>query len=106
MQRIQALALLAECTGDHIWSEDYCRRRGVPQAWIDELADCYESSFFRDTETIYVEDGPTNQYQGVRDVDLAIRLGQFLGIDTASLQTLALTRGGLVRAIREAVEEG
>ncbi len=106
MHRLKALDLLAECTGDHIWSEDYCRRRGVPEAWIHDLADCFESNFFRDTETIYASDGPTNQYHGVRDVDVAIRLGETLGIDIEHLRCLAFSRAALVQAIREAVEEG
>ena len=66
--RLRALRLLAECTGDDIWSLQHCRSRGVPQHWLEELADCFESNPQRDDETIYVEDRPSNQYEGVRDV--------------------------------------
>lgn len=98
--------LLSECTGDHIWSLDHCLARGLPPSWMDELSDCFESSFERDSETIYVGEQVTNQYQGIRDVDLAIRLGEFLGVDVNCLQANSATRAELVRNIRHAVEEG
>jgi hypothetical protein len=103
--RLRALLLLSECTGDDIWSLEHCRSRGVPQVWIDDLQDCFESSFERDSDTIYVGDHKTNQYHGVRDVDLALRLGEYLGIDVHQLQSQSATRNGLVRNIQEAVEE-
>jgi hypothetical protein len=103
--RLRALMLLAECTGDDIWSLEHCRIRGVPQSWMDELQDCFESGFQQDSQTIYVGRRLTNQYQGVRDVDLAMRLGEYLGIDVPRLQASAATRADLVRRIREAVEE-
>ena len=74
--------------------------------WTDELTDCYESNFSRDEETIYVQEGRTNQYEGIRDVDLAMKLGEFLGVDVAELQQVALSRRDLVSRIREAFEEG
>ena len=103
--RLRALRLLAECTGDDIWSLQHCRSRGVPQHWLEELADCFESNPQRDDETIYVEDRPSNQYEGVRDVDLAIKLGEYFGIDVSLLQPTAASRSHLVRLIVEAVEE-
>lgn len=103
--RLKALTLLSECTGDDIWSEEHCRLRGVPEAWIEELADCYESGFRSDSQTIYVERRATNQYQGVRDVDLAIKLGEYLGVPVAELEAVSPSRARLVSAIREAVME-
>lgn len=103
--RLKALTLLSECTGDDIWSEEHCRARGVPEAWIEELADCYESGFRSDRHTIYVERRVVNQYQGVRDVDLAVKLGEYLGVRVAQLQATSATRSRLVSAIREAVME-
>ncbi len=103
--RLNALMLLSECSGDDIWSPEHCRQRGVPPDWIEELRDSYESGFERDSETIYLEDRVTNQYHGLRDVDLAIKLGEYLGIDVQTLISNAASRRHLVRLIREAIEE-
>ncbi len=103
--RLRALRLLSECTGDDIWSLEHCSAHGVPPIWMDELADCFESNFERDSDTIYLEQRPTNQYHGIRDVDLALRLGEYLGINVDSLKSTSLTRAELVRNIRHAVEE-
>lgn len=97
--------LLSECSGDDIWSPEHCRLRRVPTAWVEELVDNFESSFQQDSQTIYVDDRTTNQYRGVRDVDLAIKLAEFLGLDSASLIAQAASRRHLVRLIREAIEE-
>lgn len=97
--------LLSECSGDDIWSPEHCRLRRVPAAWIEELSDNFESGYQQDAQTIYVEDRATNQYRGVRDVDLAIKLAEFLGIDTTSLIAQAASRRHLVRLIHEAIEE-
>lgn len=105
LNRLKALTLLSECTGDDIWSVEHCRLRGIPEDWIDDLADCFESSFLRDSQTIYLDDRPVNQYQGLRDVDLAIKLGEYLGVDVESLLAAAASRARLVSAIRAAVEE-
>ncbi len=106
LPRHRALALLSECTGDDIWSVQHCRDRGVPEWWIDELADAFESSFRTRSQTIYVDNQPTNQYHGVRDVDLAIRLAQSMGLDVDRVVATALGRRGIVQAIKEAVIEG
>lgn len=105
LNRLKALGLLSECTGDDIWSIEHCQLRGIPEAWIDELSDCFESGFRNDTQTIYVEDLVVNQYQGVRDIDLAIRLGEYLAIDVRQLQDFASSRAALVVAIKQAAEE-
>ena len=103
--RVKARQLLAECRGDEIWSTEYCISHGVPQDWVDELADCYESGFRRRTDTIFYEGNPTNQFHGVRDLHLAIRLAHYLGVDTD--RVLAYTFGDIaaVHALREAVDE-
>ncbi len=104
--RLKALLLLSECNGDHIWSIEHCRGRGVPEAWIHERSDRFESGFDSDRHTIYLGDRVVNQYEGVRDLDLAIKLGEYLGVNTEQLQSRAASRQHLVLAIREAVEEG
>ncbi len=103
--RLKALTLLSECTGDDLWSVAHCRLRGVPEAWIDELTDCFESGFQNAGQTIFVDDSVINQYHGIRDVDLAIKLGEFLGVDVSALNAVAATRARLVAAIRHAIEE-
>ena len=105
LTRLKALTLLSECTGDDIWSVDHCRLRGVPEAWIDALEDCYESGFERSSQTIFVRDMVVNQYHGLRDIDLAIKLGEFLGVDVDALNATTATRARLVIAIRQAIEE-
>jgi hypothetical protein len=106
LHRMLALSMLSECTGDDLWSIEYCRQRGVPEAWIDELLDGFESNFAVDSRTIYVDDQRVNQYEGIRDVDLACKLGEFLGVDTANLLARHFSRKQFVEAIREAIEEG
>lgn len=105
INRLKALVLLTECNGDDIWSVEHCQLRGVPESWVSELADCFESGFSSDTQTIYVGNTATNQYMGVRDVDLAKRIGIALGVDVDRLCDLYPSRADLVRAIKEAIEE-
>ena len=105
LTRLKALTLLSECTGDDIWSVEHCRLRGVPEDWIEELVDCYESGFERSSHTIFVRDRVVNQYHGLRDIDLAMKLGEFLGVDVDSLNDASATRARLVIAIRHAIEE-
>jgi len=105
MNRLKALALLDECTGDDIWSADYCRQAGVAEIWIEELADAYESGFQFDRDTIYCQDRVVNQYHGVRDVDLAYKLAGYLGVETSRVTASALGRAAEVRALKEAIDE-
>lgn len=105
LNRLLALTLLSECTGDDIWSVEYCRDRRIPEAWIEELSDCFESGFERQSQTIFVQDTIVNQYQGIRDVDLAIKLGEYLNLDVTTLNSSAITRASLVRAIQQAATE-
>lgn len=106
LNRLQALLILQQCSGDEIWSFDTCRAAGVPEAWIDKLGDCFESGFRSDFQTIYVGDQATNQYEGVRAVDLARQLGEHLGVDVPALESMAPSRRALVEAIKEAADEG
>ncbi|WP_164100733.1 hypothetical protein [Candidatus Laterigemmans baculatus] len=106
LSRIRALALLSQCEGAEIWSVEHCREQGVPEEWIEELADAFESGYAHDRDTIYYGNAPVNQFHGVSDLHLAERLGALLGIDVARVTATALTRPAKVRAIKEAVEEG
>jgi hypothetical protein len=92
-------------TCDDLWSPEYCRQQRIPEVWIDELCDCFESGFDHDLQTIYVDGQPTNQYLGIRDVDLALKLGHFLGVPVSRLKAQSLSRSGLVTAIQQAAEE-
>ena len=94
------------CTGDEIWSIDTCRNEGIPEIWIEELRDTFESGFDTDRNTIYVEDQVTNQYHGVLDLHLAYKLSEFLGVDWREITQLVLGRKAEVKALQEAVEEG
>jgi hypothetical protein len=106
LNEILALNLLNQCRGDEIWSVEVCREQGVPEAWIAELSDCFESGFRSDRQTIYVAGRVTNQYHGVRDRDLAFRLAEYLGVDTSRVTAQVLGSVAEVRALKEAVEEG
>ena len=97
--------LLSECTGRDLWPVQLCREKGVPEDWIEELADCYESGFKTDRETIYYNQRPVNQFHGIHDLQLARKLGQFLGIDIQRVTAFAFSRVAEVRAIQEAVDE-
>ncbi len=73
---------LAECDGDSIWSREYCLQRGLPEHLVDALEDGLESGFRSDDQVIYVDDQPVNQYEGIRDVDLALWIGKQCKVDT------------------------
>ena len=110
LDTISAQLLLLKCTGDEIWSVETCLAAGVPQNWIDELFDCFESGYDTDRNTIYVDDELTdekmvNQYQGVLDLHLAYKLSEFLGIDWKSLTANKLGRRAEVQALKEALDE-
>ena len=105
LPRLTALRLLSECVGNEIWSVSLCREKDVPESWIDELVDCYESGFQSDRKTIYYKDRVVNQYHGLRDVELAYKLAELLGVDTQQATSLAIDPRAQVHALREAVEE-
>ncbi len=102
---MKALVLLGECIGDEIWPVGMCQGKGVPQAWIDELSDAFESGFRSDRQTIYYEGKQVHQYHGVSDRDLAYKLAEFLGVDTARATVSSLGRIAEVRALKEAIDE-
>lgn len=106
LPRHRVLALLAECTGDDIWSVEHCRERRVPENWILEMADAYESGFSSDSETLYTDRGLTNQYHGIHDIDLAIRLAHTMNIKVTENDRARLGRIRLVQAIKDAILEG
>ncbi|MDG2469611.1 MAG: hypothetical protein P8M80_10055 [Pirellulaceae bacterium] len=105
LTRLKALQMLHKCRGDEIWPRDICESEGVPTEWVDELADCTESGFKSDQETLYNDQGMVNHFYGVQDLRLAYRLGEFLGAHTKDIPILALSRTDQVRLIKESVEE-
>lgn len=106
MNEIRAVQLLMRCRGDEVWSVETCREERIPEAWIDELADAYESGFDRPDNTLFTERGLINQYHGVHDLRLAYKLAEFLGIDWEGVTRSCPTRQAEVRALQEAWEEG
>lgn len=106
LPRHRLLSLLSECTGDEIWSVQHCRARRIPEQWIEQLSDAYESGFDSDHQTIYTDDGVTNQYHGIRDVDLAIRLAESMGIRVDVHALARFGRARLVQAIKDAIMNG
>ena len=105
MNSIRAQSLLLQCRGDEIWSMETCRQQGVPDAWIDELVDAFESGYDADRNTIYENGQMVNQYHGVSDLQLAYKLAEYLGIDCQQATQFALSRQAQVTALKEAVEE-
>jgi hypothetical protein len=106
ISRSRALALLTLCQGDEIWSLEDCRVHGVPEVWIEDLSDTFESGFSTDRQTIYVGDRVTNHYHGVRDLDLAERLAESLGLDFDRITANLLNKRSMVVALKQAVFEG
>lgn len=104
--RDKALALLSQCRGDEIWSVEHCRSHGVPEAWIAELADAFESGYHADQDTIYVGAAATNQYHGVRDLDLAVRVAESIGLRPDRITANVLGRRAMVQAIKQALFDG
>ena len=106
LPRHRALALLSKCRGDEIWSVATCQNEGVPADWIEQLADTFESGYRTDSDTIYLHDRPTNQYHGVRDLDIAVRLARLLGVNVERVTANVATRPRIVAAIKEAIMDG
>ena len=105
MNPIAAQMLLLKCVGDEIWSEATCREEGVPESWIQELADQHESGFDFDRNTIYVDDKVVNQYRGVQDLLLARKLAACIGIDVGVATAAVAGRVAEVTALKEALDE-
>ena len=70
------------------------------------MSDAFESGYRSDHETIYVSDRATNQYHGVRDLDLAMRLGQTMGLDVERVTASVLGRRAMVEALKQAIMDG
>ena len=105
LNRLKALTLLSECTGEEIWSVAYCEQSGVPAPWIEELTDCFESGFRFDRDTIYENNQVVNQYEGIHDLRLAYKLAEYIGVNIARATASALGRRAEVQALKEAVDE-
>jgi hypothetical protein len=103
LPRHRALAILEECRGDEIWSMEHCRQRGVPEVWVEELADTFESGFNRDSQKIYWKGNVTNQYHGVHDVVLAIQVAKSMGLDVDRVTATALGRKAIIQTIKQAL---
>ena len=103
--RLKALMLLSECNGRDIWPVELCREKGVPEVWIEELADAFESGIDSPLSQIFLEEQIVNQFFGVQDLHLAFKLGEYLGVDTLLVTQMAVSRFAQVRAIQLAVEE-
>ena len=102
--------LLLKCDGDEIWSVNDCRKEGVPEIWIKELRDCFESGFNTNQNTIYKPDElygerMVNQYEGVLGLHLALKLAEFIGIDWESVTSTAFSRRGKVEALKDALDD-
>jgi hypothetical protein len=100
-----AQILLLKCTGDEIWNEESCRTEGIPDEWIEELIDNFESGYDTDRNTIYENGGMVNQYRGVLDLHLAYKLAEFLGIDWQRVTANAISRRAEVEALKAALDE-
>ncbi|MFK7769804.1 MAG: hypothetical protein AB8B55_21530 [Mariniblastus sp.] len=100
-----AQMILLKCSGDEIWDIETCRKERIPENWIEELQDRYESGFDTDRNTIYVNEKMVNQYEGVLDLHLAYKLAEFLGIDWKRATAGAIGRQAEVRAIIAELDE-
>ncbi len=100
-----AQLLLLNCVGDQIWDEQTCIENGIPQTWFEELVDNYESGFDNDRNTIYVNEQVVNQYRGVSDLHIALRLAEFLGIDWKRATGSVIGRRAQVSALKAELDE-
>ena len=105
MNPVSAQMLLLKCRGDEIWDEDACRVARIPEAWIDELKDRFESGFDSDRNSIYVDGKLVNQYEGISDLHLAYKLAEYLGIDWQRATSHAISRTAQVDAIKAEIDE-
>ena len=105
ISRNLALHLLSQCDGDEIWSCDYCRSQRVPEDWITQLRDIYESDFSDPGSTIFEEGRRLSQYEGIRSVDIAVSVAECLGIQVDPWVLSNNHRALIVEWIKERVEE-
>ena len=97
--------LLLKCRGDEIWSLEVCRSEGIPETWIEELQDCFESGFDSDLNTIYHNNKLVNQFQGLPDLAIAYRLAEFLGINTQTIRNTVADRQQQVQSLISELDE-
>lgn len=100
-----AQMLLLKCKGDEIWDVQTCLDAGIPQPWIDEMLERYESGFDSDRNSIYVDGKLVNQYEGVSDLQIALKLAEYLGIDWQRVTASVISRRGQVEAIIAELDE-
>lgn len=103
--RYSAELLLTRCRGDEVWSPAHARKMGVPESWIEEFSDCYESGFDRNQNTLYTDSGLVNHYHGITDLEVAYRAADYLGIDTDRVRRLPLSRLGQVEQLKAELDE-
>lgn len=99
------MMLLLKCDGDEIWDEQTCRQAGVPDSWIIQLKDRHESGFDSRMSQIFVDNQLVNQYEGVHDLKLALKLADYLGIDWERIVATKLGRRAIVTALKEELDE-
>jgi hypothetical protein len=105
INKSHALAILSVCDGDEIWSCDYCRLQRIPDDWISKLRDVFESDFSDPGSTIYEDGKRLTQYEGVRTVDIAVRVAECLGIRIDPWVLSNNHRAMIVAWIKERAEE-
>ncbi|MEL7496296.1 MAG: hypothetical protein AAFN77_01710 [Planctomycetota bacterium] len=105
MDPATAQMILLKCTGDDIWDRSACRSAGVPEAWVAELIDRHESGFDSDQNTIYVDESMVNQYEGVHDLKLALKVAEYLGIDWQKITSYTVGRRAVVAALKAELDE-
>ena len=105
MDPIAAQMLLLKCQGDEIWDAETCRAARVPQAWVEELKERFESGFDSDRNSIYVDGRLVNQYEGISDLHLACKIAEHLGIDWRRVTAHAISRTAQVDAIKAEIDE-
>lgn len=97
--------ILLKCQGDEIWDVNTCRSEGIPEKWIEELLERFESGYDSDRNTIYQDNKMVNQYEGVSDLHLAYKLAEYLGIAWEKASATAISRQGIVAAIKSELDE-
>lgn len=105
MDQVTAQMLLLKCRGNEVWDATACKAAGIPDVWIEELTDRYESGFDSDRNSLYVDGRLVNQFEGVSDLMLAIKLAEYIGIDWENATKFAISRTAKVEAIQAELDE-
>lgn len=77
----------------------------MPEDWITQLRDVYESGFQSQSQRIYFAEKLVNQFEGVRDIDLACRIAAALGVNVAKIAAASISRSDCVVKMKESLEE-